>query len=61
MHATLRAVRRTHGMRAGLFWVASGVGVLYAFERRPLSHWLVNGGYHTVAYTMMGAILGAWR
>jgi hypothetical protein len=48
------------GLAAGLFWVAGGLGVVYAFEHRSPAHWLVNGGYHTVAYAMMGAILGAW-
>jgi hypothetical protein len=48
------------GLAAGVFWVAGGLGVVYAFERRPPAHWLVNGGYHAAAYGLMGAILGAW-
>ncbi len=44
----------------GLFWVAPALGVVYLFERRPLSHWFVNAGYHVVAFTVMGVILGLW-
>jgi hypothetical protein len=32
----------------------------YQFERRPAKLLLVNGGYHTVQYTLYGAILGLW-
>ena len=45
---------------AGFGWVALGMGVTYLFERRPLALWLINGGYHMVAFTLMGLILGAW-
>jgi hypothetical protein len=45
----------------GLFWVAPALGVIYVFEQRPLAHWAVNSGYHIVAFTVMGVILGAWR
>jgi hypothetical protein len=36
------------------------LGVIYLFEQRSLKLWLINSGYQVVAYTMMGAILGAW-
>lgn len=45
----------------GACWVAPAIGVLYLFEQRPLPHFLVNAGYHVVAFTLMGVILGAWR
>jgi hypothetical protein len=48
------------GFHVGLFWVGGGLGVIYLFEQRPLKLWLVNAGYMTVAFTLMGAILGAW-
>jgi hypothetical protein len=48
------------GFAVGLFWVGAALGVLYLFEQRPFAHWAVNAGYHTVAFTVMGAILGAW-
>jgi hypothetical protein len=49
------------GLAAGLGWVAMSVGVLYLFERRSFRLWLINSGYLVVAFTAMGAILGAWR
>jgi len=47
------------GLAAGLGWVATFLGVIYLFEKRPAALWLVNGGYSVVALTAMGAILGA--
>ena len=49
------------GAAAGLGWAALGLGVVALFERRPPSYILINGGYLTVSFTAMGAILGAWR
>ena len=48
------------GFHVGLFWVGGGLGVIYLFEQRPLKLWLVNAGYMTVAFTIMGAIIGVW-
>jgi hypothetical protein len=33
----------------------------YLFERKPLKLFLINGGYHTLQFTVIGAILGFWR
>lgn len=44
----------------GLFWVTPALGVIYLFEQRPLAHWVVNGGYNVVAFTVMGLVLGLW-
>jgi hypothetical protein len=49
------------GTAAGLCWVATSFGINYLFERRPLRLFLVNGGYHTLQFALIGAILGAWR
>lgn len=49
------------GVAAGLGWAALGLGVVALFERRPWSYIAVNGGYLTVSFAAMGAILGAWR
>ena len=48
------------GASVGIAWVATGLGVIYLFEQRPLAHWAVNAGYHVVSYTIMGLVLGAW-
>ena len=49
------------GLATGLGWVAMSLGVIYLFEQRSLKLWLINSGYQVAAYTMMGAILGAWK
>lgn len=49
------------GFAAGLCWVAASFGINYLFERRPLKLFLINGGYHTLQFTLIGAILGAWH
>ena len=46
------------GFSAGLCWVAASYGITYLFEHRPLKLWLVNGGYHTLQFTVFGLILG---
>jgi len=52
------------GLMAGFFvgvgWVATSLGVIDLFERRPTAHFLVNSGYHLVAFMVMGLIIGAW-
>lgn len=50
-----------YGLCAGLTWVAASFGMNYLFERRPLTLFLINGGYHTLQFTLIGAILGAWH
>jgi uncharacterized protein DUF1761 len=49
------------GFLAGAGWVAAGMGIVALFERRSWRYVLINGGYLTVALTVMGAILGGWR
>lgn len=47
------------GLSVGFCWVATGLGVNYLFERRPLGLWLINAGYFVLQFTIMGAIIGA--
>lgn len=47
------------GFAAGLFWVTASLGVNYLFERRSLRLFLINGGYNTLMFTAIGAVLGA--
>ena len=49
------------GFVAGLCWVAASYGISYSFERRPLKLWLINGGYHTLQFTLFGLILSLMR
>ena len=46
------------GFSAGLCWVSASYGISYLFERRPLTLWLINGGYHTLQFTLFGLIIG---
>lgn len=46
------------GFAAGLAWVATSFGISYLFEQRPLGLWLINGGYHTMQFTLYGLVLG---
>jgi hypothetical protein len=58
---TTTAFGAAAGFAAGFGWVAMGIGIVSLFERRPWTYVLINGGYLTVALTLMGTILGAWR
>lgn len=51
----------TAGFLAGFGWVALGIAIVALFERRSWKYILINGGYMTVAFVLMGLILGAWR
>jgi hypothetical protein len=51
----------TAGFLAGFGWCFMGIGMIALFERKPWSYVLINGGYLTVALTVMGLVLGAWR
>jgi hypothetical protein len=48
------------GLFSAFFFVATALGVIYLFEQRPLTLWLVNTGYQLVTFSVMGAIIGAW-
>ena len=48
------------GSSAGLCWVASSFGINYLFERKSLKLFLINGGYHTLQFTLIGLILALW-
>jgi len=50
-----------YGFTAGLCWVTAAFGINYLFERKNLPLFLINGGYHTLQFTLIGLILGAWR
>lgn len=50
-----------YGLCAGLCWVTASFGINYLFERKSMTLFLINGGYHTLQFTLIGLILGAWR
>jgi hypothetical protein len=49
------------GFSAGLCWVASSIGINYLFARRSLKLFLIDGGYHTVQFTLIGFVLALWH
>ena len=49
------------GFLAGFGWVLVGIGIVAVFEHRSWKYVVINGGYLTVALTVMGVILGGWR
>jgi PhnB protein len=58
---TTAAWGATAGFLAGFGWVALGLGVISLFERKSWKYIFINGGYMTVAFIVMGLILGAWQ
>ena len=51
----------TAGALAGFGWVAMATAIIGVFENRSWAYILINGGYMTVAFVVMGAIIGVWR
>ncbi len=47
------------GLAAGFGWVALALGVNYMFEGKSFKLWLINAGYNTVVFAVMGVIIGA--
>lgn len=51
----------TAGALAGFGWVAMAIAVVGVFENKSWTYILINGAYMTLAFVIMGAILGVWR
>jgi len=49
------------GFLAGFTFSAMIFAIVALFEQRSLRYILINGGYITVYFTLVGLILGAWR
>ena len=47
------------GLATGLGWVSLAFGVNYMFEGKSFKLWLINAGYNTVIFAVMGTIIGA--
>jgi hypothetical protein len=58
---TTAAWGATAGFLAGFGWVALGIAIIALFDRRSWKYIFINAGYMTVAFVLMGLILGAWR
>jgi hypothetical protein len=51
----------TAGFLAGFGWVAMSIFTIGLFERKSPTYMLINAGYITISFVIMGLILGAWR
>jgi len=51
------ALGRGAGFAAGLCWVTASFGINYLFECRSFRLFLINGGYHTLQFTLIGVVL----
>ena len=49
------------GFMTGLTFISVALGITYVFEFRSVKLWLINGGYQTVFFSLMGLIIGAWH
>lgn len=47
------------GLAVGLALVGFAFGVNYLFEGKTLRHWMINAGYNTLVFAVMGLIIGA--
>jgi len=50
-----------YGFLTGLPWVGFTIAVNSLYEQKPANYIFITGGYWTVAFTLMGLILGAWH
>jgi hypothetical protein len=46
------------GLLVGFFFVSTALGISAIFDKRPIVRIFVNGSYHVVTFTVMGALLG---
>jgi Protein of unknown function (DUF1761) len=49
------------GFFAGLLIGGSAIGTSYLWESKSIRHWLINTGYTSVHYALIGLILGLWH
>jgi len=49
------------GFLAGFGWVAMSIFTIGQFERKSTTYMLINGGYVTISFVVMGVIIGIWR
>jgi hypothetical protein len=51
----------TAGFLAGFGWATLSLAIIALFELKSFKYMLINGGYITVWFSLIGFILGAWR
>ena len=50
-----------YGFLTGFAWVALALTVNSLYEQKPWQYMVINGGYWTVTFTLMGLILGVFN
>lgn len=50
-----------YGFLTGFGWIFFALAVNSLYERRSWKYIFINGGYWSVAFTIMGLIIGAWQ
>lgn len=50
-----------YGFLTGFGWIFFALAVNSLYEQKSWKYMLINGGYWTVTFTVMGLILGAWK
>jgi hypothetical protein len=58
---TVNPAAYLYGLCAGACWVGASFGSTYLFERKPMSLFLINGGYRALQFTLIGFIIGGWH
>lgn len=51
----------TAGFLAGFGWAALSITIMALFEFKSFKYILINGGYITLWFSLIGFILGIWR
>lgn len=51
----------TAGLLAGVGWAATTYITISLFEQRSFKHMLINCGYITIYFALIGLVLGIWR
>jgi len=46
------------GLTVGICWVAASIGTNYLFSGNSMRLFLIDGGYHTVKFALMGLAFG---
>jgi hypothetical protein len=50
-----------YGFLTGFGWIAPAIAVSGLFEQKSAKYMFIHGGFWTLAFTLMGLLLGAWR
>ncbi|NGP87953.1 DUF1761 domain-containing protein [Fodinibius halophilus] len=50
-----------YGFLTGFGWIFFALAVNSLYERRSWKYICINGGYWSVAFTIMGLIIGSWK